>query len=429
MSILVSTLLNKNHYRQFLLLVLLACLYPCLGCKSLSRYEYTPETQCGGDKNKYADAKKLQYSAITINTWRLEEEHRVDRLMNMLHILGGRLHSQKQGRYPDVIFFQELEGVYHKHKRFSIAKKPTCRNPQTRCKEPAISLGPQPQATKAEPILGTFKAIRNVLKETHWFGFCVCAHDKGKKRKTIYGKRKSIAYARSAVGMAIRLSTFGVSATNIRARCCPIPVQWTTCNHERCTMLVELSLPSGRQLLFSSIHLSTPTTPRKKEVQCLRKIMTDHWKQKGKKRSVMFGGDFNFSPRSTLYQTLTKTNPKQANGKSIDAPFEDAYCAKRGRTSPTLSRIDMLFKSKDIIRIKSLNQRKTLDTVLAPTNGCVRPLSELPLYSHFPWRCQSSKHKYSPCYPCPISDHMPEGALFQMTNEAKAKTLSRKAKQ
>lgn len=390
---------GREHIAALVLALLL--LLSTSGC-ALVRFEYTPDTMCPkGEKQPIPG--KLMWSVLTVNTWRLEEEHRVDKLIKMLSTLGTHLHPRGKVGFPDVVFFQELEGVYHWTKEAQLPKHPSCTNPQSLCRHKAIS---------GKGMMGTFRMIQKKLKK-HWFGFCVCAHDEG--QKTI---RK---YSRSAVGMAIRLDHFGIKASQLRTHCCPLPVQWkTSWNHGRCAMLVELPIGPGKRLLLSSVHISTPTTPRDKEVQCLLDVMRTKWQSGKEKQSVVFGGDFNFCPRSEHYKKITSQNTKPTS-----QVFKDTYSAKRGRTNPGMSRIDMLFTSQDIARVKSLDQKVAFDAVLHSSAGCKAPLSELKLYTGLPCRCSRAKVKYKRCYPCPVSDHLPEGALYQIQD---LNTAPKKAK-
>lgn len=213
------------------------------------------------------------------------------------------------------------------------------------------------------------EVLRKSLHRTHSFHSCTCA------------KRKD-GGTHSAVAIAVRRSRFHRK----HKRCHDLGSLWP--DHQRCAASVSIVPPKGAPIDIVNVHLSA-RPGNHPQARTLVQMM----KRSGylRRKCLLVGGDFNFGPGSKGYRVMT-----QVLRDFFPKPHQ------RGRTHWFGGRLDFFFVSEQLSLVRVLDRRKAYQVI--------RPASSLFL----PRRCKLRDEAN-----CPLSDHIPEGAVFQHTNKVR----------
>ncbi|TNE43122.1 MAG: hypothetical protein EP343_34515 [Deltaproteobacteria bacterium] len=213
------------------------------------------------------------------------------------------------------------------------------------------------------------EALGKALSKTHSFHSCTCA------------KRKD-GGTHSAVAIAVRRARFRREHT----RCHDLGSLWP--DHQRCAAAVSIVPSKGAPIDIVNVHLSA-RPGNHPQARTLVQIM----KRSGylKRKRLLVGGDFNFGPGSKGYRVMTEV---------LRDFFPKPH--KRGRTHWFGGRLDFFFVSEQLSLVRVLDRRKAYQAI--------RPASSLFL----PRRCKLRDEAN-----CPLSDHIPEGAVFQHSSKVR----------
>ncbi len=213
------------------------------------------------------------------------------------------------------------------------------------------------------------EVLRRSLHRTHSFHSCTCAQRKD-------------GGTHSAVAIAVRRSRF----RRKHKRCHDLGSLWP--DHQRCAAAVSIVPPKGAPIDMVSVHMSA-RPGNHPQARTLVQIL-----RRGgylKRKRLLVGGDFNFGPGSKGYRVMTEV-------------LRDFFPKpnKRGRTHWFGGRLDFFFVSEQLSLVRVLDRRKAYQVI--------RPASSLFL----PRRCKLRDEAH-----CPLSDHVPEGAVFQHSNNVR----------
>jgi endonuclease/exonuclease/phosphatase family metal-dependent hydrolase len=204
------------------------------------------------------------------------------------------------------------------------------------------------------------RELARVLEPTHEVTICECAiEDDGSLR--------------SAVAIAVDRSFF----TQRSSECIALDRVWP--DHPRCAAVVELE-HEGRTIHAAGVHLAWHIDNHEM-AERLRAALDDRTDE-----AFVLIGDMNTWPGTTAYEVLTR------------APLTDA-CPASGPTHFTGNRLDYVLASFGLRVVRALDRRASFEA-LEPSSSIVVPDA-----------CTHGRSSE-----CPVSDHLPEGAVLELTD-------------
>jgi len=210
---------------------------------------------------------------------------------------------------------------------------------------------------------------------THAFTTCVCA-------------KNSDGSNRSVVGLAARRERFDVRSSE----CVELGAMWP--DHTRCALVAKIQPVDAQALLVLAVtHLSSRVLSGG---QAERLVAALRARGVLSPPDALVVGDFNFTPGSRGYRALTSSL------------LRDPFDPSRGRTHWFSGRVDHMFCGPGLALVRPLDR--------ALAYRVVQPGSTLEL----PAACRRDDHSG-----CPLSDHLPEGGVFQYAALAPADRTTR----
>jgi len=228
------------------------------------------------------------------------------------------------------------------------------------------------QELEAEPAIAALAAR---FAPTHAFTTCLCA-------------KNSDGSNRSVVGLAVRRERFDVRSSE----CVELGALWP--DHTRCALVAKIQPVDTRVLLAVAVtHLSSRMFSGGQAARLVAELRA---RDVLSQPDALVIGDFNFTPGSRGYRALTSS--------SLRDPFDPS----RGRTHWFSGRVDHMFCGPGLALVRPLDR--------ALAYRVVQPGSTLEL----PSACRRDDHSG-----CPLSDHLPEGGVFQYAAPASARGTMR----